>query len=528
MPGPEWAKRDFARIPVAVRALPMRAHSITAAIDRTMSAKPSLKRSAAFNFVGGILPMFVALVTTPIYLHHIGAARYGVLAIVWMVQGYFGFLDLGLSSATSNRIAQLSDASPAERESVLWTALVLNAALGLAGGVALFALMHALLGYFDMGPDLRAELLPVLPCVACLVPLSNLISVFNGAMIGRERFGTLNAVQLPVTLMYQLVPIGAALLFGPSLHYLVYGTLVAGVAALLLNAIVVWRVFPLRGAAGPRREWVGKLFSYGAWISVTTLAQPLLETADRLMIGNALGPQAVTYYQVPFNLAGRVRLFPAVISRTLFPRLSALDAANAAELSANAIRGLAAALTPMTVFGMFLMHPFLSLWVGSEFAARATSVGETILVGIWINALASLAACHLQATGRPGIVARFQVYEMVPFFVLLWWALHTFGVFGAALAWSARCLLDAALVFHAARLSARPARMLFAPALIVATAYAATLLFAPLSWPCIGCWIGMTVVALAWTARTEPQSCARVFGLFTSMRSHTRRWAQGQ
>ncbi|WP_129561324.1 flippase [Paraburkholderia dokdonensis] len=490
--------------------------------------KPSLKRSAALNFGGSVLPMFVALVTTPIYLQQIGAARYGVLAIVWMVQGYFGFLDLGLSSATSNRIAQLSDATPAERESVLWTALILNAALGLAGGVALFALMHVLIGYFDMGQDLRAELLPALPCVACLVPLSNLISVFNGAMIGRERFGTLNAVQLPVTLMYQTIPLVMALLFGPNLRYLVYGTLVAGVTALLLNVVVVWRVFPLRFAGGPRRVWVGKLFSYGAWISVTSLAQPLLETADRMMIGNALGPQAVTWYQVPFNLAGRVRVIPIVISRTLFPRLSALDAAGAAELSASAIRGLAAALTPMVVFGMFLMHPFLSLWVGAEFASHAMSVGETILVGIWINSLANLVGCHLQATGRPGIVARFQVYEMVPFFVLLWWALHTFGVLGAALAWSARCLLDGVLLLRAAHLSARPARMLLVPALIIAAAYVATLLFAPLTWPSIGCWIGMTIVALVWAARAEPQACARVLGLFASMRSHTRRWAQGQ
>src|SRR5580692_11078563 len=113
-----------------------------------MTAKPSLKRSAALNFVGSILPMFVALVTTPIYLHYIGAARYGVLAIVWMIQGYFGFLDLGLSAASSNRIAQLCDAPHREREAVLWTALILNAVLGLAGGVALYALMHTLLAYF--------------------------------------------------------------------------------------------------------------------------------------------------------------------------------------------------------------------------------------------------------------------------------------------------------------------------------------------------------------------------------------------
>lgn len=493
--------------------------------------KPSLKRSAAFNFIGGVLPMLVALGTTPVYLDHIGAARYGVLAIVWMVQGYFGFFDLGLSSATANRIAQLSDDPPDERESVLWTALILNAGLGVAGGIVLYALMRllfALSGVFDMGPELAAELRPVLPCVACLVPLSNLISVFNGALTGRERFGALNGVQLPVTLMYQLVPLAAALIFGPSLRHLVIATMVAGSASLLLTFAVVWRVFPLRFNAAPRRAFVGKLFSYGAWISVTTLAQPLLETADRLMIGHVLGPQSVTYYQVPFNLAARVRIVPGVIAKALFPRLSALDAKNAAALTGDALRGIAAVLTPMTVFGMFLMHPFLALWIGQDFAARAASVGETILPGIWIGALASIAACHLQAIGRPGIVARLQVYETVPFFLLLWWALHAFGVTGAALAWTARSALDGVLLFRAARLDSRPMRFILAPALIVLAAYAATLVFAPLTWPGIASWLATTGVALAWTARVQPEAFARVSGFLGSMRNATRRWAQGQ
>lgn len=502
-----------------------------AAIDRTMTAKPSLKRSATLNLVGGLLPMLIALLTTPLYLHHIGAARYGVLAIVWMVQGYFGFLDLGLSPATSNRIAQLSEAPHEERESVFWTALILNAGLGLAGGATLFALMHVLLAYFDIGANLSAELVPVLPYVAGLVPLSNLISVFNGALTGRERFGALNAVQLPVTLMYQVMPLGATLLFGPSLRYLVFGTFAAGAAALVLNALVVWRVFPLRLASGPRRARVGQLFSYGAWISVTNLALPLLETADRMMIGNVLGPQAVAYYQLPFNLAARTRVFPQTVTRTVFPRLSALDAAGAVALSISAIRGLAAAITPMTVFGVFLMHPFLSLWVGHEFASRATSVGETILVGIWISALSSVAICHLQAIGRPGVAARYQAYEIIPFFALLWWALHAFGVFGAALAWSARCLLDGALLFRAARLGegrAGVARMLATPALVVGAAYGATLLFAPFTWLSIAAWIGVTTVALAWSASTEPKAFARVLRVFGALRGHTRRWTQDE
>jgi hypothetical protein len=106
--------------------------------------------------------------------------------------------------------------------------------------------------------------------------------------------------------------------------------------------------------------------------------------------------------------------------------------------------------------------------------------------------------------------------------------LQHFGVVGAALAWSARCLLDGVLVLHAARLDARPARMLALPALIVAVAYAGTLVFAPLTWPGIAVWLGTTGVSLAWSARTQPQAYARLLDLVASMRNYTRRWAQSQ
>jgi O-antigen/teichoic acid export membrane protein len=464
-----------------------------------MTHRPSIKRSTSLNFASSIAPIIVALATTPIFLDMVGAERYGVLAIVWIFQGYFGFLDLGLSAASSNRIAQLDDATPAQRESVLWTAILVNGALGVTGGVILYCLIDFVLAFIHINPVLHDELKPALPYLAAIVPLSNLIGVLNGALIGRERFGILNAVQLPVTLMYQLTPLAAAFLFNPTLEYLVYGVFAAGSTALVLNAAVVWWVFPMCFASGPRLQTARSLFSYGLWISVTSIVQSLLETVDRLLVGHMLGPSAVTWYQIPFNLAERLRLVPRAVTRTLFPRLSALETATANELTVNTIRILCALITPMAVFGMFLMHPVLVLWVGDQLATQGAGVGETILVGIWVNSLASIVVCHLQATGRPGIVARFQTIEILPFIAMLWWGMTTLGVLGAALAWSARSILDALLLLHAARLDLNGAalvRRLVAPALVVCTAWIATLLFDPLSWFAVIAWAIIAVVAL--------------------------------
>ncbi|WP_167338305.1 flippase [Paraburkholderia oxyphila] len=482
-----------------------------------MTTKPSLRRSAIFNLLGSVLPTFVSLVTTPIYLHHIGAERFGVLAILWMLQGYFGFFDLGLSAATSNRIAQLEDETPAERESVVWTALLLNLGFGLVGAVLLFALMHVMLAQFDISPTLSAELRPALSWICFLVPLTNLINVCNGAMSGREKFGAVNAVQVPVVMLFQLVPLSFALLFGPSLRYLVYATLIASVTSLVITFAMMAHVFPLRLAAPPARRHVRQLFSYGAWISISSLATPVLETADRLLIGSVLGPPAVAYYQVPFSLAVRARLLPSVITRTLFPRLSALESQDAAQLSRAAVRGLSSAMTPAVVFGIFLMQPFLSMWVGHDFASKASSVGETILLGVWINCLAYVPACHLQAIGRPGIVARFQIIETVLFIAGLWWALHALGVLGAALAWSARCALDGVLVFWAARIGPNPLRQFGVPLVLILAAYAGSYVLDPLSLMGLFVWIGLTCAALAWSLSVEPRLRARIVQTLASL-----------
>ena len=93
----------------------------------------SVSKHTAYNLAGAVIPLILSFVTVPAYLFLIGPDRYGVLAIAWLLLGYFGLFDLGLGRATSFRIASSKDSDPAEQADVFRTALTINAGIGALG-----------------------------------------------------------------------------------------------------------------------------------------------------------------------------------------------------------------------------------------------------------------------------------------------------------------------------------------------------------------------------------------------------------
>ena len=409
----------------------------------------SIKRHTVYNLAGSLTPMVVSIVTVPIYLRLIGDIRYGVLAVVWLFLGYFGLFDPGITRAAAFHLARLhADSQREERESVFWTALVINGIFGIIGAVILYAIARPLfMSTFKMPQAMRGEVITSLPWLAASIPVFIVTGVLGGALQARDQFGILNSISVFNAVAIQLAPLGVALWHGPDLTWLIPAVLIARTIGTIPSCIAVFRTLPL-GVGGRFRAYLVKsLFSYGGWVTITNLLNPVLTTIDRMLIGSLLSVQAVAFYTVPFNMVGRASVIPASLAASLFPKLSRSSTEDSARLAFDGLAALAAVMTPMVVAAIAVFPSFMRIWVGSEFASSAAPVGVVLLVGIWINGLAFIPYGHLQAIERPDIVAKFHALEILPFVALLWLGLHNFGLIGAAWAWTIRVAADGALLF---------------------------------------------------------------------------------
>jgi O-antigen/teichoic acid export membrane protein len=467
----------------------------------------SIRQNSFYTLTGALAQVAVSLFTVPIFLRLIGTERYGVLAIVWVFLGFFGVFDLGLGRATAQRIASFHKATPLERAEVFWTALTLNAAAGVVGGLLLWPVArHFFLTNFKVSADLRLEVLSMVPWMAAAVPFAIVSAVLSGALQGREQFLALGASNALGGVLYQIFPLGVAWLHGPNLAWLVASALLGRVVVFAVQYAQCYRHVPLNMAPSVKRELVAPLFRYGGWVTVTGIIAPVLTTLDRFVIGSIAGASALTYYTVPFNLATRVVILPASLSEALFPRLSAASDKAGRKLSDEAIHALSVILTPIIIAGTLIMEPFLSWWVGPEMAKNSASVGELIALGLWFNGLAYIPASRLQAQGRPDLLAKCHLAEIVPYLTVLAIALHAWGAVGAAVAWSLRVMVDAIALFS---LDGGVSRVLvpsLAPLLLLAAVAASVFGFPPDStnrWVLGG---SALVGSLAWAWWAAPSS----------------------
>jgi len=471
----------------------------------------SIRRYTAYNLLGLLVPLAVSLVTIPVYLGLIGEARYGVLAIAWLLLGYFGLFDLGLGRATAQRIAALCDSTADERAQTFWTALTLNVGIGVVGGLLIWPIATHFFGnVFKIEAALRPEVRAAVPWLMLAVPMATLSGVLSGALQGRERFFELNLISISGTVLFQLLPLAAAMCWGADLGVLLPAALFARLLTLLLLLERCKRHIFFGHTATFVRAQARQLIRFGGWVTVTAFVGPMMVVLDRFIIGAIVGAKAVTYYTVPFQLGERSTIIPNALTSALFPRFAAATLHEEQRLAHEGLRVLVVVMTPLVAAGILFMEPFLSWWIAPAFAQQSTRVGQIILLGFWANSFAIIPYAQLQARGRPDLVAKCHLGEVLPYFGLLYLGLSTLGMAGVAVAFSIRVLADFVLLAGLAGILRLSLQLLLTPVLLLAAAF----LIATQSNPARPEWLLLVAVHLlimmSWAWRKAPGSLRKL------------------
>ena len=477
--------------------------------DATTPA-PTRPRSIKFNFMinvaGAIVPLGVSLVTVPIYIRHIGDARYGVLSIVWVLLGYLGFLDFGLSRAAVRSLARRKDAPQEERAQVLVTTMALNLCLGLLGSVVLATLGSYLLQHVLSVPDtLKPEIARALPWIVALFPLALVGGVGIGTLESRERFLLANVLGVGGTAAGQILPVILAVIVGPSLAVVIPAAVLVRATTVVVVLIAVWRQERPLSLRHLDRTKARELLSYGSWLTVSGVISPVLVSLDQFVIGSLLGVSAVTYYAVPMNLVMRSQVFPSALVRTLFPRLSGLGPEEARALATKALKALAFGYAIVCAPAIVLAPTFLRYWIGPEFAISAAPIATILFVGAWVNALAFVPYELVQSQGRADLTGKFHAAEALPFVAVLWSLTSAFGLVGAAVAWSLRVTIDGLCLFKASRMPGGALHQAIVPLALLGAggALAQTVGMSPWSSVPTGVLLGLTSIGLALLLTTD-------------------------
>ncbi|MDR3635939.1 MAG: flippase [Isosphaeraceae bacterium] len=415
-----------------------------------------LARNAVGNLLSQAMPMATAVLAIPALIAGLGKERFGILTLAWILLGYFSLFDLGLGRALTKMVAErLGLGRDEDIPGLIWTALGLMTGLGLVGTVVLASLAPWLAGVVLKVPEgMRSETSGAFVLIALALPLVIGTAGLRGVMEAHQRLGLVNIVRSSA---------GVFTLAGPLLVLPFSHSLVPVVGVIFVGRFVSWALHVwlcLRTVPGMRKGFAlcpglwKPLITYGGWMTVANVINPLMVQMDRFLVGALVSTVAVAYYTTPYELVTKFWFISNAMLGVVFPAFATSfvqDRGRTAHLFGRGVKYAFLTLFPLVLGSVALAPEVLAVWLGGDFAQESAPVMRWLALGVLLNGLAQVPSALLQGVGRPDLTAKLHLIELPPYLVAAWFLIAGRGIEGAALAWTARTAFDLVLFFWASR-----------------------------------------------------------------------------
>ena len=351
----------------------------------------------------------IALLTTPLILHAVGTAGYGVWTLTTAFVLYLAIAEAGIGPAAQRFVAVAhgrGDLGGAAR--ILWTSVALYALVGAVVCVALVLLAEPIIGLFDIPAQLEGDGARLLRLVGPALLLGLVAIAIGNVQQGLERFTAVAAATAAGSVVY--LGAIAVLVAGDA------GLDELGYALVLQQAVfVVLRLATVRDvlATGPprfvSRSELSELVAFSAKLQVSVLSLLINGQSDKVVVGLVAPAATVGQLGIATQASEAGRLVGAAGLVPMISRLSAHAGARdeprlVAEYERLNRLWLIAVIGATTIAAATL-HPLISGWLGDGYG-EAVLLGEFLVVAYGVSLLPGTRIAYLRATNRVGLEAQ--------------------------------------------------------------------------------------------------------------------------
>lgn len=414
--------------------------------DKIAITDKLLIKNSVFNFIGQVVSFPIMILTIPYLIRHLGAARFGIFALLRVLVDYFGVCELGLGGATTKYIAEAKVYNKTEKiASIYQTSLVFIILLGLMGTLVFYFTVPILVGYF-----LKAEAglileMKIISHIGSLLVFTILVkSLLNGVLEAFQRFDLINIIKIPYFIVISIVPVVAVYL-GYGLTGMAMGIVLVEVIT-LIGYYLLSRKFVL--SKGLRLlDWASfiPILSFGCWLSVTRVITWIMLNIQNIIIGALISTAAITYYNVPYSLVGKISVIGASIAPILFSAISFLYCGGGGKekihkLSVYSLKYTIIIYGLPTLICILFSKEILILWLGDSFQ-QSIAVMKVLAVGMLFAGISWILGTFILGIGKPKLITVIGISQFPLDIFATWFLIKHSGILGAAFAWTSLRIL---------------------------------------------------------------------------------------
>lgn len=411
------------------------------------------------NVLGKVYTAAVALVTVAVMVRYLGPELFGVFALVSVIGGFSGLLNLGMGTALSKFLAEVQvHHSPMRAQALFEAALGASVLLGASVAVTLF-LARDWLAHVLFHANTAAQQVGAAAFTAAGVgaAFSLTAEVFAAVPAAMQRFAELSIVRCCST---TIVSAGVVLALTSGCSLTVVLAIEAGGTALASAGywLAARRALPsIRLRIRIRAQELRRLLRFSGPVLAAGTAGIATHQADRALLAALLPVAAVAYYAVPYGLSQRLWGIVSNVTSVVLPSSSELASAQArallAELYVRSSKAVALLILPGVAVLAALPGQILSAYAGPAYAARGTLALRALAVGFLINSIGHVPYVVAQGVGSPATTARFSGLNALVNIALFALLIPKHGIDGAACAFAmAEAIVIPLFVWRVARL----------------------------------------------------------------------------